>query len=61
VAATLVLGAITQILPAYLYRFYEDKFERAPLVLKVAGLSSALFLISVASPTGVPPFIYYQF
>jgi D-alanyl-lipoteichoic acid acyltransferase DltB (MBOAT superfamily) len=61
VATLFVLGAATQLVPARLWNFCESRFHRAPLVLKVAGSSLALFLISVAAPVGVPPFIYYQF
>jgi alginate O-acetyltransferase complex protein AlgI len=61
VATMLFLGAVTQLFPTPLWNYCVISFERAPVALKVAGSSLALFLISVAAPVGVPPFIYYQF
>jgi alginate O-acetyltransferase complex protein AlgI len=61
VAALFIMTALTQVVPARLWSFCENSFERAPLAPKVAGSSLALFLISAAAPGGVPPFIYYQF
>lgn len=61
VAALFCCGALTQLVPAGAWSFYEGKFERAPLAFQVVGASLALFLIAVAAPVGVPPFIYYQF
>jgi alginate O-acetyltransferase complex protein AlgI len=60
VACALAFGALTQLFPGF-WHSCKSSFERAPLVLKVAVSSAALFLISVAAPVGVPPFIYYQF
>jgi alginate O-acetyltransferase complex protein AlgI len=60
VAAALIFGALTQLFPRF-WSICESSFERAPLALKAAVSSTALFLISVAAPVGVPPFIYYQF
>jgi alginate O-acetyltransferase complex protein AlgI len=60
VACALAFGALTQLFPGF-WHSCKNGFERAPLVLKVAVSSTALFLISVAAPVGVPPFIYYQF
>jgi alginate O-acetyltransferase complex protein AlgI len=61
VATSLIMGAVTQFVPASLWSFCESSFERAPLALKIAGSSLALFLISAVAPLGIPPFIYYQF
>jgi alginate O-acetyltransferase complex protein AlgI len=60
VASALIFGALTQLFPSF-WQICKSSFERAPLALKVAVSSAALFLISILAPIGVPPFIYYQF
>jgi alginate O-acetyltransferase complex protein AlgI len=61
VAAMLAIGALTQIIPN---RWFEDlvrSYDRASLAVKVALPFAVIFLLSIAAPGGVPPFIYFQF
>jgi alginate O-acetyltransferase complex protein AlgI len=61
VATMLVLGALTQVLPKRLFDWFEAQYDCAPISIKVAVSSVAMFSICVAAPSGVPPFIYFQF
>ncbi len=61
VAIMLVLGALTQIIPDRWFNGLEARYDRASLVVKVAVPFAVIFLIGVAAPGGVPPFIYFQF
>ncbi len=61
VAAMLVLGALTQIIPNSWSDRLERAYDRAPIVAKVALPFVVIFLVSIAAPGGVPPFIYFQF
>jgi D-alanyl-lipoteichoic acid acyltransferase DltB (MBOAT superfamily) len=61
VACMLALGALSQILPARWFAALEARYDAGPLALKVAVPSVTIFLIAVAAPGGIPPFIYFQF
>jgi alginate O-acetyltransferase complex protein AlgI len=61
VAAMLVIGALTQMVPNRWFDAFEAHYDRAALPLQVALPFIVIFLIAVASPGGVPPFIYFQF
>jgi D-alanyl-lipoteichoic acid acyltransferase DltB (MBOAT superfamily) len=61
VAVVLALGALTQILPVRWGETLEARYDAGPLALKVAVPFGAIFLISVAAPGGIAPFIYFQF
>jgi alginate O-acetyltransferase complex protein AlgI len=61
VALMFVLGALTQIVPDRVQERAEAWYDRTSLALKVAVLVVVIWLIAVASPDGVPPFIYFQF
>jgi hypothetical protein len=61
VVAMLVLGALTQIVPDRWFSSLEAYYDRASIVVKVAVPFVVIFLIAVAAPGGVPPFIYFQF
>jgi D-alanyl-lipoteichoic acid acyltransferase DltB (MBOAT superfamily) len=61
VVLVLILGLFGQYLPRR-WRFgLEIEIARWPAALRGAGLAVALFIISVLGPTGVAPFIYFQF
>ncbi|GAA5263704.1 alginate O-acetyltransferase complex protein AlgI [Acidiphilium sp. MT5] len=61
VVVVLILGLFGQYLPRR-WRFgLEIEIARWPAALRGAGLAVALFIISVLGPTGVAPFIYFQF
>jgi alginate O-acetyltransferase complex protein AlgI len=61
VAAVLAFGALTQIIPNDWFERLELRYDRASLATKVALPFVVIFLVCVASPSGVPPFIYFQF
>jgi hypothetical protein len=61
VAAMLAIGALTQIVPDRWFEGFEAYYDRASLAFKVALPFLMIFLIAVAAPGGVPPFIYFQF
>jgi hypothetical protein len=61
VAVVLVLGALTQIIPAGWFAALQARYAAGSLALKVALPFAAVFLIAVAAPGGIPPFIYFQF
>jgi alginate O-acetyltransferase complex protein AlgI len=57
----LVFGALTQLIPNDWFERLEARYDRASLALKVAVPFVVIFLVCVAAPGGVPPFIYFQF
>jgi hypothetical protein len=57
----LVLGALTQVLPTRWFEALERRYEAGSLALKVGLPFAVIFLISVAAPGGIAPFIYFQF
>jgi alginate O-acetyltransferase complex protein AlgI len=61
VALMLVLGALTQIIPDAWFQRLEVRYDRASLAVKVALPFVVIFLVALAAPGGVPPFIYFQF
>ena len=61
VASMLVMGALTQIIPDRWSNALEASYDRASLAVKVAVPFAVIFLIAIAAPSGVPPFIYFQF
>jgi alginate O-acetyltransferase complex protein AlgI len=61
VAVMLLLGAATQLIPNRWFEGFEAYYDRASIVLKVALPFLVIYLIAIAAPGGVPPFIYFQF
>ncbi len=61
VAAMLVIGALTQIIPNDWFDRLEARYDQASIAVKVAVPFVVIFLVAVAAPAGVPPFIYFQF
>jgi alginate O-acetyltransferase complex protein AlgI len=61
VAAMLAVGAATQIVPNRWCEDFETYYDRTSLAFKVALPFLLIFLIAIAAPGGVPPFIYFQF
>jgi D-alanyl-lipoteichoic acid acyltransferase DltB (MBOAT superfamily) len=57
----LVFGALTQLIPNDWFERLELRYDRASLAVKVAVPFAIIFLVAVAAPGGVPPFIYFQF
>jgi alginate O-acetyltransferase complex protein AlgI len=56
-----VFGALTQIIPDRMQERFEAWYDRTAIAFKVAIPVLVIWLIAVASPDGVPPFIYFQF
>ncbi len=61
VATVLGLGALTQVVPARWSEALETRYDAGSLAFKVALPFCVIFLISVAAPGGMAPFIYFQF
>jgi alginate O-acetyltransferase complex protein AlgI len=61
VAAMLAIGALTQLVPNRWYERFEAYYDGASLTTKVAIPFAVIFVIAIAAPGGVPPFIYFQF
>ena len=61
VAAICVLGALSHILPPRWFVTLEKRYDEAPLPVKVLVPFVVIYLISVAAPAGIAPFIYFQF
>jgi alginate O-acetyltransferase complex protein AlgI len=57
----LAFGALTQIIPDAWFERLEVRYDRASIAVKVALPFAVIFLVAVAAPGGVPPFIYFQF
>ena len=61
VALMLAAGALTQIIPNGWFDRLEGAYQRASIAVKIAFPFAVIFLVAVAAPGGVPPFIYFQF
>ena len=61
VACLLVVGALTQVVPNEWFDRLEIAYDGASTAMKVAVPSVVIFLVALAAPGGVPPFIYFQF
>jgi hypothetical protein len=61
VALLLAVGAMTQIIPNGWFDRLAIAYDRASTAVKVAVPAGVIFLVALAAPGGVPPFIYFQF
>jgi hypothetical protein len=61
VVLTLAAGLFGQYLPRKLRFNVEVAVARLPSLFRGAALAGAMFAIQVLGPTGVSPFIYFQF
>lgn len=61
VAAAIVVGLGSQLVPRRLPSIVMARFSRLPLLGQAAVLACALVLTSALGPDGVAPFIYFQF
>jgi len=61
VAVIFLLGAFSHIIPPHWLASLEARYDRAPLPVKVLVPFVVIFLIAVAAPNGIAPFIYFQF
>jgi alginate O-acetyltransferase complex protein AlgI len=61
VALMLLIGMATQFWPHHWFDKAAAAYDRASLPVKIAIPFFAIFLIAVAAPGGIPPFIYFEF
>lgn len=61
VALLILVGACTQFFPLGVIAWLEEAYDKASVIVKVAVATAAIFLVSAFSPSGVAPFIYFQF
>jgi alginate O-acetyltransferase complex protein AlgI len=61
VAVIFVLGALSHILPPRWMTVLEARYDAASLPVKVLVPFVVIYLIAVAAPSGIAPFIYFQF
>jgi alginate O-acetyltransferase complex protein AlgI len=61
VATMMVLGAATQAIPAGWWAELRARYEMASLPMRIAVPFAVIFIIAIAGPSGIPPFIYFQF
>jgi alginate O-acetyltransferase complex protein AlgI len=61
VALMLVIGAVTQFWPHHWFDSAAAAYDRASLPVKIAIPIVVIFIVAVAAPGGIPPFIYFQF
>jgi D-alanyl-lipoteichoic acid acyltransferase DltB (MBOAT superfamily) len=60
-ALALAAGVLGQALPDRPLQWVRESFARLPLVIQGATFGVAVFLIEALGPSGIPPFIYFQF
>ena len=61
VVLTLMLGLLGQYQPRRWRKGLEGELGRWPSVLRGAALAAALIVIELLGPSGIAPFIYFQF
>jgi alginate O-acetyltransferase complex protein AlgI len=61
VGVVFAFGALTHLVPPRFYQWLEKRYDLAPLPIKILVPFAVISLISVAAPTGIAPFIYFQF
>jgi D-alanyl-lipoteichoic acid acyltransferase DltB (MBOAT superfamily) len=61
VALLLVIGAVTQFWPHRWFDQAAAAYDRAALPVKIAIPIVVIFIVAIAAPGGIPPFIYFQF
>jgi D-alanyl-lipoteichoic acid acyltransferase DltB (MBOAT superfamily) len=61
VAAVFVFGALSHVIPPEYWQHLKKHYDAASLPVKVLVPFVVIFLISIAAPNGIAPFIYFQF
>jgi alginate O-acetyltransferase complex protein AlgI len=61
VIAMFFFGALTQVIPPQWWSRAERWYDEAPLLVKIALPALAILAVAMAAPSGVAPFIYFQF
>jgi D-alanyl-lipoteichoic acid acyltransferase DltB (MBOAT superfamily) len=57
----MMAGFLTQLLPPSAYEAADGSFRRASVAAKVALSTAAIWAVIMLAPSGVAPFIYFQF
>ncbi|MGP0059468.1 MAG: MBOAT family O-acyltransferase [Beijerinckiaceae bacterium] len=57
----MALGFMSQLTPLSIYEKLESLYEKASLGVKILVPTLAIWLIAVLAPSGIAPFIYFQF
>jgi alginate O-acetyltransferase complex protein AlgI len=60
-AFAFLLGGLSQIIPPRWFARLQAGYDTAPLPVKVLVPFAVIFVIAIAAPTGMAPFIYFQF
>ena len=61
VAAMFFFGALSQVIPPQWWSRAERWYDEASLIVKIALPALAILAVAMAAPSGVAPFIYFQF
>ena len=61
VVAMFFFGALSQVIPPRWWSRAERWYDEGPLVAKIALPALAILAVAMAAPSGVAPFIYFQF
>jgi D-alanyl-lipoteichoic acid acyltransferase DltB (MBOAT superfamily) len=61
VVAMFFFGALSQVIPPQWWGRAERWYDEAPLAAKIALPALAILAVAIAAPSGVAPFIYFQF
>ena len=61
VAVVFILGALSHIFPPRWFDAVEARYNAAGLPVKVLVPFVAIYLVAIAAPSGIAPFIYFQF
>ncbi|HXL68041.1 MAG TPA: MBOAT family protein [Xanthobacteraceae bacterium] len=61
VVAMFFFGALSQVIPPRWWSRAERWYDEGPLVAKIALPAFAILAVAMAAPSGVAPFIYFQF
>jgi hypothetical protein len=61
VVVIFALGTLSHIIPPRWFETLETRYDTASLPFKVLLPFATIFLIAIAAPDGIAPFIYFQF
>src|SRR6202521_1402829 len=61
VVAMFFFGALSQVIPPRWWSRAERWYDEGPLVAKIALPALAILAVAMAAPSGVAPFLYFQF
>jgi D-alanyl-lipoteichoic acid acyltransferase DltB (MBOAT superfamily) len=61
VAVIFAIGALSHVVPPRWFETLEKRYDQASLAVKVLVPFVVIYLIAIAAPAGIAPFIYFQF